>query len=114
MNPSLKATLTDLKGTIIIDETFEKMVRRIVGNRLREARRSLTFPFVLTLRAFIHDLGMRIEFMEAWIKQRSPVRFIIRHSFTRSNSSLLDFTVMHGRMVHLSIDSVDNNTKTSD
>jgi hypothetical protein len=81
MNQSLKETLADLKGTIIIDDTLEKIVKPVVGNRVSEAWRSLTCPFVFILRAFICGLGMYVKFMDAWIKQRLPVRFIIRPFF---------------------------------
>jgi hypothetical protein len=37
MNQSLKATLADLNGTIVIDDIFEEIVRRVVGNRMPEA-----------------------------------------------------------------------------
>jgi hypothetical protein len=81
MNQSLKETNSNLKGTMIIDDTLEKIARRVVGNRVSEAWHSLAFPFVLTVRACICDLGMRIELVYVWIKQRQPVRFIIRPFF---------------------------------
>jgi hypothetical protein len=81
MNQSLKTTLTDLKGTIIMNDVLEKIVRHDVVNRVPEARRSLAFPCVLTVRAFIYDLGMRVECMDAWIKQGSLICFIIRPFF---------------------------------
>jgi hypothetical protein len=114
MNPSLTETLADVKGTIDIDDTLENVVRLVVGNRASEAWHSLAFPFVLTLRAFICDLRIRIEFMDVWIKQGPSVCFIISHSFIRGNFLLLPFRVMQGRMLHLSIGSVDHNAKTSD
>jgi dynein heavy chain len=56
MNQSLKETLADLKGTIIIDDTLEKIIRSVVGNRMPEVWHSLAFLSVLTLRVFIRDL----------------------------------------------------------
>jgi hypothetical protein len=81
MNQSLKAPLADLQGTRVIYDTLENVVRLVVGNRVSQAWHSLAFPFVLTVRACICDLGMRIELVYVWIKQRQPVRFIIRPFF---------------------------------
>jgi hypothetical protein len=55
LNRSFKATLADLNGTIVIDDTLEKIVRRVANNCVSEAWRNLAFPFVLTCRTFVCD-----------------------------------------------------------
>jgi hypothetical protein len=81
MNQSLTVTVAGLKGTIAVDDTLDMVVRRVVGNRVSEIWRRFAFPFVLTLRACICDLGMRVDFMDLWIKQGSLICFIIRPFF---------------------------------
>jgi hypothetical protein len=104
MNPSLKATLADMKGTIVIDETFEKMARSIVGNRLPETRRSLAFPSGLTLRS-------------SWMLGSSNDHLSVSSSAILSSEANLHCSPSELCMEEWCIfqyTQVDNNTKTSD
>ena len=59
-----------LKGLIVIDQRLELLNRRLLANKIPEMWLEYSFPSILTLRAYMDDLNMRISFLDNWVRSR--------------------------------------------
>jgi hypothetical protein len=72
ISESLKQALAGLKGLLVIDDSLELLIKRLVSDRVPETWLDLSFPSILALKGYIDDLTMRVDFIDRWARQGPP------------------------------------------
>ncbi|OHT05113.1 Dynein heavy chain family protein [Tritrichomonas foetus] len=110
---SLLTLQKGLKGMIVIDAELDTLNRRILANKIPEMWLRKSFPSILTLRAYMDDLNMRVAFINQWVTTDRPKVFKIG-AFFHPEEFLTAVLQVYARKHTVPFDTLVWRTKVTD
>ena len=102
---SLEKLQKGLKGLIVVDEGLDLLNRRLLANRIPEIWLEASYPSILTLRAYLDDLNMRVAFLDEWVRNERPIIFKLG-AFYHPEEFLTAVLQVYARKHRVSFDSL--------
>ena len=110
---TLETLQLGLKGMIIIDSKLELFSKQIIANKVPDLWITHSYPTRLTLRSYMNDLKMRIQFFDTWIRTERPPVFKLG-AFYHPEEFLTAVLQVFARKHSIPFDSLRWTTKITD
>jgi len=81
INQTLNDLLKALKGEMVMTEVLEGMADGLFTNRVPEVWETVAYPSLMPLASWVNDLVARIEFLQKWVDEGTPIVFWISGFF---------------------------------
>jgi len=70
-----------MMGILGLTESIELMMQNLYLNQIPECWLKLSYPSLMNLSGYIHDLNLRVNFLQQWIADGTPAAFWISGFF---------------------------------